>query len=278
MHRKVGFTLIELLVVIAIIALLVSIMLPTLGRAKELAKRTSCMANLKAIGNAISLYTTESDAIMPRTVSTTSPAAGAWILPNGTHVASDRDDALARLFDNTAANNVRAHPTACLFLLIRSGSLQAGSLVCPSADGLEKDSLEGGIMELLVDVKDKKNCGYSISYAWGDNVDWTSVGFGTFPIASDRSPVGISGAVPTASDRTGNSHNHGQDGQNVLYRGGHVGWNSTNRAGIGNDNIFTKLSSGDATDAGGTAPGTTSWGGNGAYPRDVEDACMIFYY
>ena len=45
-----GFTLIELLVVIAIIALLVSILLPSLKKAQELAKRTVCMTQLKAIG------------------------------------------------------------------------------------------------------------------------------------------------------------------------------------------------------------------------------------
>ncbi|MDY7010465.1 MAG: type II secretion system protein [Planctomycetota bacterium] len=51
-----GFTLIELLVVIAIISLLTSILMPSLGQAKELAKRVVCMSHLKQYGLAIEMY------------------------------------------------------------------------------------------------------------------------------------------------------------------------------------------------------------------------------
>jgi prepilin-type N-terminal cleavage/methylation domain-containing protein len=54
--RLRGFTLIELLVVIGVIALLVSITLPALGKARASARSTKCLANLKSIGVGLQLY------------------------------------------------------------------------------------------------------------------------------------------------------------------------------------------------------------------------------
>ena len=54
--KSSGFTLIELLVVVAIIALLIAILLPSLGKAREMAKRSVCAANLKAVGQDFVLY------------------------------------------------------------------------------------------------------------------------------------------------------------------------------------------------------------------------------
>ncbi|HEY3781847.1 MAG TPA: prepilin-type N-terminal cleavage/methylation domain-containing protein [Fimbriimonadaceae bacterium] len=64
-----GFTLIELLVVIAIIAILAAILFPVFARAKEAAKKTDCLSNIRQIGLATQMYLSDNGGIYPETKS-----------------------------------------------------------------------------------------------------------------------------------------------------------------------------------------------------------------
>ena len=61
MKSKQGFTLIELLVVIAIIAILAAILFPVFARAREKARQTSCLSNMKQLGLAMVMYAQDYD-------------------------------------------------------------------------------------------------------------------------------------------------------------------------------------------------------------------------
>jgi len=64
--RKLGFTLIELLVVIAIISILAAILFPVFARARESARRASCLSNMKQIGLGLIMYVQDYDETYPR--------------------------------------------------------------------------------------------------------------------------------------------------------------------------------------------------------------------
>src|SRR5579862_9544438 len=63
--RQSGFTLIELLVVIAIIAILAAILFPVFAQAREKARQTTCISNLKQIGLGLAQYVQDYDEMYP---------------------------------------------------------------------------------------------------------------------------------------------------------------------------------------------------------------------
>lgn len=137
-NRKIkGFTLIELLVVIAIIALLVSILLPSLNKAKFLAKSALCASNSKGIGTALHMFASDNDGrFLPR--------ANSWAYPDW-----DRNGGEWPHWEGAAIKNYGSsgYPVYLGYLwkggdeYIPAGESGAGIISCPLNEKFTADAL-----------------------------------------------------------------------------------------------------------------------------------------
>jgi prepilin-type N-terminal cleavage/methylation domain-containing protein len=182
MRRTKGFTLVELLVVIGIIALLVSILMPALGRARELAKRIQCASQLNGLGKAITLYQNEYRDANPRPWRT----GGNWgfggtggntLYNDGANLGNPPGIGKPRWANGNFDFDNASSVGGCLWLLVRHEDVDPKMFICPSAPNDREMNLEDAIevaiqssfdaVENWSDICDFQD-GYSLSYSFND--------------------------------------------------------------------------------------------------------------
>lgn len=196
-------------------SLLVAVLLPGLGAARQQAKRVACASNLMALGDGMATYAADFSGQLP-TLGRSND--GNW-LPR--QVAAGPAVATASSGHSNAAN--------LLPLIRRMGASAADHLACPSRTA-RPVILVDGVNEIPDSVR-----GYSYTNLFGPaRPRWDQKN--TTIVLADRNPL----FVPTTSgDPYANSPNHGGKGTTILAADGSVRWVSTPNVGPDEDNIWT---------------------------------------
>lgn len=259
-----GFTLIELLVVISIIALLIAILLPSLAKAKELANRAVCSANIRGAIQVMFTYAQSNESVFPCTpgpVSTT--YSNGPQVPGNFTLGQSAGAIVADWYGTSSSTGTggttgiqtqdEGNPLACMWILVLQNYITTKSFICPSDPIATTPSLQytqtaatnGGTayqanFGFMTDGSTTPNAtgqgeSYSINYPWqyqsGGSTPANAGGWWTDNIDSNQPVMSDMAPQDTADPTTPNTGRETTEPLSNTY--GPYVYNSGNHDGAG---------------------------------------------
>lgn len=267
----------DLFWLILILLLLISILLPSLARGREKAKRAVCAANQRGIAQACFVYANDHHEWFPHHDYEASESGRdhgvRWIGAMGSNE-------WLKISESSTKSPKRNHPSRSFFLLVTSGMCSPKQFICPStgdiSDDLRNRGPDVGGRELAAaqpginrfDFRGYSYLSYGYQLPYGPSAQPNVHRDPRMALLADKGPYfaeagpGLPGSgtvrdgrsstpLPTAGSaaevgswtpaqwRTFNSRSHGSEGQNVTFCDGHVAFSETPTVGVSHDNIYT---------------------------------------
>jgi hypothetical protein len=305
--KRKALTVSELLAVIAAATLVVVVLIPGLYRSRQTAIRLLCQTNLEGIGRAMTTFAADNAGLYPRAGGPGSYWTTAGRIANA--FSLDFEDAFAPLYIDPDTGEVmvpgEATITSSFYLLVKYSMATPKQFICRGDVGVSefevatfyrtaRDALRDP--SLAWDFGDASRAGRSgpqlpypgemVSYSY--HMPYSQEGsIETFvitdlshlgsPVCADRNPYLDKNAPAPPGEPNGirsyNSASHFNRGQNVLYKDGHVKFETSPIVGIAGDNIYTCRYT--AADDPSLGAGPVDDGDPAARPLNETDALLL---